>query len=247
MSVGLSAGLRCLEEEGRARSIPSAARPWRGGWGRAGGHRTLAGAGWEGWTRRCPGQRAGCHPANTGSKVTDQNTRQRYEGQGYIFIGGKKPAEGFLCDSWNSPPFQPVNTAATSFRLIMLPSCCNTLIQLWLLHLFFPLSPISVFSFFLALNVHPAPLPVLHCNVHVYNWSLKLNKHQLKVDPLCSSLFSVTYVLLRYWMLLLHLAKASTNELSACVSNRRRLKAELTDCLKHSDWDHFFLLLSLYD
>lgn len=89
MSVGLSAGLRCLEEEGRARSIPSAARPWRGGWGRAGGHRTLAGAGWEGWTRRCPGQRAGCHPANTGSKVTDQNTRQRYEGQGYIFIGGK--------------------------------------------------------------------------------------------------------------------------------------------------------------
>lgn len=93
----------------------------------------------EGWLPSCQHR----------SKVTDQNNRQRCEGQGYIFIGGKKPAEGFLCDSWNSPPFQPVNTAATSFRLIMLPSCCNTLIQLWLLHLFFPLSQYLSFLSFL--------------------------------------------------------------------------------------------------
>lgn len=72
--VGPSAELRCPEEEGLVHSTPSAARPWRGGWGRAGGHQTPPGADWEGLTRRCLGQWAG--PANTGANITGQNTRQ---------------------------------------------------------------------------------------------------------------------------------------------------------------------------
>lgn len=93
MWVGPSAELRCPEEEGPARSTPSAARPWRGGWGRAGGRRTPPQADWEGSTRRCPGQRAGCRPADTGVDKchgSEQPGRAGwYAGQGYICLGHK--------------------------------------------------------------------------------------------------------------------------------------------------------------
>lgn len=73
MWVGPSAELRCPEQEEPVHSTPSAARPWRGGWGRAGGRQTPPGADWEGLTRHCPGQRPGCRPVNMGANVTDQN------------------------------------------------------------------------------------------------------------------------------------------------------------------------------
>lgn len=76
MWVGPSAELRCPEEEGPFRSTPSAVHHWRGGWGQVRGHQTLPEADWEGLRHHCQCQRAGCHPENTGARITDQNIRQ---------------------------------------------------------------------------------------------------------------------------------------------------------------------------
>lgn len=75
MWTGLSAGLRCPGEGGPARSTPSAARPWRGGWGQAGGRRTLPGADWEGSTCRRP-----CRGAERRPVGTKQRSRKRTQG-----------------------------------------------------------------------------------------------------------------------------------------------------------------------
>lgn len=84
MWAGPSAERRCPEEEGPAHSTPSAARPWRGGWGRAGGRQTLPGADWEGSTRRCPGQRSGSRPVDT------EGHRAEHRGEGMRNTSGTK-------------------------------------------------------------------------------------------------------------------------------------------------------------